>query len=284
VAALISHRFPFDKAQDAYDLILGNTAPHLGVVLRYEGTAETAAPPVFPAPRPAARCVMGVIGAGAFARAVLLPVLARRKDVELRTIVTQRGLSAEHAKRQFGFAACATEIGAVLDDPAVNAVLVETPLALSREELGRIADAREGSSGFLLVGFNRRFAPMSREAAAHLARRKGPKCLLLRVNAGALPAESWINAAAEGGGRILGELCHFVDLARFLAAAPIVSVQADAAAAAQGACDDLTVTLRFAEGSLATIAYTALGDSAFSKERVEAFAGGSVVTIDNFLA
>src|SRR6185437_1155481 len=215
--------------------------------------------------------------------------------------------SAEHARGQFGFAQCATEIEAVLDDPSINAiliatrhashaeltvaalekgksVLVEKPLALSREELGRIAAAREGSSGFLLVGFNRRFAPMAREAAAHLARRKGPKFLLLRVNAGALPAESWINAAEEGGGRILGELCHFVDLARFLAAAPIVSVQADAAAAAQGACDDLTVTLRFAEGSLATIAYTALGDSAFSKERVEAFAGGSVVTIDNFLA
>jgi predicted dehydrogenase/threonine dehydrogenase-like Zn-dependent dehydrogenase len=305
VAPLISHRFPFARTQEAYDIVVDNTAPHLGVVLCYEATAP-AAPPVFTTPRPAARCVLGVIGAGAFARAVLLPALARRKDVELRTIVTQRGLSAEHAKRQFGFAGCATDVAAVLDDPAVNAVLiatrhashaaltiaalekgksvlVEKPLALSREELARIAAARERSAGFLLVGFNRRFAPMAREAAAHLARRKGPKFLLLRVNAGALPAESWLNAAEEGGGRILGELCHFVDLARFLAAAPIVSVQADAAAA-QGACDDLTVTLRFAEGSLATIAYTALGDSAFSKERVEAFAGGSVVTIDNFLA
>src|SRR6266446_8734511 len=99
----------------------------------------------------------------------------------------------------------------------------------------------------------------------------------------ALPAESWVNAAAEGGGRILGELCHFVDLARCLVGADIVSVQADAGAVKAGVCDDLAATLHFADGSLATIVYTALGDAAFSKERFELFAGGTVVTIDNFL-
>jgi predicted dehydrogenase len=149
--------------------------------------------------------------------------------------------------------------------------------------LAQVRAAREAASGFLLVGFNRRFAPMARQAQAHLARQHGAKFLLLRVNAGALPAESWVNAADEGGGRILGELCHFIDLARFLAGAAIVSVQADAGAAIGGICEDVTVTLRFAEGSLATIAYTAQGDTAFSKERFEAFAGGTVVTIDNFL-
>jgi predicted dehydrogenase len=111
-----------------------------------------------------------------------------------------------------------------------------------------------------------------------LARIAGPKFLLLRVNAGALPAESWINAPEEGGGRILGEVCHFVDLARHLAGAPIASVQAE------GGPDDLSVLLRFADGSLATIAYTALGDAAFSKERIEVFAGGTVAAIDNYLS
>jgi predicted dehydrogenase len=310
VEPLITHRFPLGEAQQAYDLVVGNSAPHLGVVLTYEASPTRRAAANFPTSLPAASgaCVLGVIGAGSFARAVLLPELARRKDVTLRTIVTQRGLSAEHARRQFRFANCATEIGAVLDDPAINAVLVATrhashaeltalalekgksvlvekPLALTREELRRVSAAREGAPGFVLVGFNRRFAPMVRQAREHLARNTlGPKFVTMRVNAGALPAESWVNDAAEGGGRILGELCHFVDLARCLVGAELRAVQADAGAAPRGVCEDLAVALHFADGSLATIAYTALGDPAFSKERFEIFAGGSVVTLDNFLA
>jgi predicted dehydrogenase len=226
--------------------------------------------------------------------------------VTLHTIGTQRGLTAEHAKAQFGFAACATEIDAVLGDPAINAVLiatrhashagltaralaagksvfVEKPLAIDRGGVAEVLAAREGSPGFFMVGFNRRFAPMVERARAHLAKHAGAKLLVLRVNAGALPAESWVNAAEEGGGRILGELCHFIDLARALVGADIVSVQADAGTVKAGACDDLAVALHFADGSLATIVYTALGDAAFSKERFELFAGGTVVTIDNFL-
>jgi predicted dehydrogenase len=311
VGALITHRFPFARAEDAYELVVGNTKPHLGVVLGYDAAAARApAPPralAFPAPRAAAgSCVLGVIGAGSFARAVLLPELAKRRDVTLRTIVTQRGLSAEHASRQFGFAQCATEVDAVLGDPGINAVLiatrhashaaltaqalaagksvfVEKPLALDRAGIAEIVAARAAAAGFFMVGFNRRFAPMIVRARAHLAKHAGTKLLVLRVNAGALPAESWINAAAEGGGRILGELCHFVDLARCLVGADIVAVQADAGAVKAGVCDDLAATLHFADGSLATIVYTALGDAAFSKERFELFAGGTVVTIDNFL-
>ncbi len=285
VGALISHRFPFARAEEAYALVVGNTEPHLGVVLEYDAVARPL-PRVLPSARPAVSgaCVLGVIGAGSFARAVLLPALVKRKDVTLRTIVTQRGLTAEHAKTQFGFAACATEIDAVLGDPGINAVLiatrhgshadltaralasgksvfVEKPLAIDRAGVDSVLAAREGSSGFFMVGFNRRFAPMVARARAHLARHRGAKFLVLRVNAGALPAESWINDAAEGGGRILGELCHFVDLARFLVDADIVSVQAGAGAVTAGICDDLAATLHFADGSLATIVYTALGDA-----------------------
>ncbi|MEO5375920.1 MAG: bi-domain-containing oxidoreductase [Alphaproteobacteria bacterium] len=310
--ALITHRFDFDKAEDAYAMVMDGDEPHLGVVLRYADTApaSAAAPaaPAFPAPTVggAGRCVLGVIGAGSFARTVLLPELKRFDTVDLRTIVTQRGATAEHGQKAFGFAHAATDAAAVLDDPAINAVLiatrhgshagltaralaagkavlVEKPLALDREQLAQVVDARAGSAGFFMVGFNRRFAPLAVRAREHLARHAGPKFLVLRVNAGALPPDTWINAAEEGGGRVLGEVCHFVDLARYLVGAAIVSVQADAGQSTFGACDDLTVTLRFADGSLATIAYTALGDTAFSKERFEAFAGGTVVTIDNFL-
>jgi len=306
VGALISHRFAFERAEDAYALVTANTEPHLGVVLRYEGETKPQAATIFAQPKAAASCVLGVIGAGSFARTVLLPELKRLPQVELRTLCTTRGQTAEHGQATFGFARGTTDIAEVLGDPAINAVLiatrhadhaaltvralaagksvlVEKPLALDREQLAQVAAARNTSTGFFCVGFNRRFAPMAVTARAHLARHAGPKMLVLRVNAGSLPAESWVNAADEGGGRVLGELCHFVDLARMLAASPIVSVQADAARVAAGACDDLTVTLCFADGSLATIVYTALGDSSHAKERFECFAGGTVVTIDNFL-
>lgn len=307
VGALISHRFPFDEAETAYQLVTGRAEPCLGVVLRYEGETKSA-PAAFPASSAkAGGCTLGVIGAGAFARTVLLPELKRLSGVEFRTLCTTRGQTAEHGASTFGFAKASTEIDDVLNDPAINAVLVATrhsnhaeltarclaagksvivekPLALDRDQLNQVIAARNGSAGFFTIGFNRRFAPMSRTAAQLLARHPGPKMLVLRVNAGALPAESWVNAAEEGGGRILGEVCHFVDLARALAGSPINAVQADAARVSHGGCDDLTVTLSFADGSLATIVYTAQGDSSFSKERFECFAGGTVVAIDNFLS
>jgi predicted dehydrogenase/threonine dehydrogenase-like Zn-dependent dehydrogenase len=314
VGALITHRFPFDRAEDAYRLVTAGTEPHLGVVLRYADHPAPAARPVFAAARPdfavtrppSGACVLGVIGAGNFARTVLLPELKRVPGVEMAAICTTRGQTAEHAQGAFGFARATTSVDEVLADPRINSVLVATrhsnhaeltarclqagksvivekPLALDRDQLNRVIEARGGSTGFVLVGFNRRFAPMSVKARNHLARHAGPKMLVLRVNAGALPAESWVNAAEEGGGRILGEVCHFIDLARMLAGSPITAVQADSAKVSAGGCDDLTVTLSFADGSLATIIYTALGDSSYSKERFECFAGGTVITIDNFL-
>lgn len=307
VGALITHRFAFDQAEDAYELVTKGAAPHLGVVLRYAGDPRPAAR-IFAAPKAAAgKCILGVIGAGNFARTVLLPELSRLPGLEMRTICTQRGATAEHGQQTFGFANAVTDAELVLNDPAINAVLVATrhgnhaemtarclaagksvlvekPLALDRAQLIQVEDARAASSGFFLVGFNRRFAPMTVKARDHLARHAGPKVLALRVNAGALPAESWINATEEGGGRILGEACHFVDLARALVGAPIATVLADAARVTHGGCDDLSVSLTFTDGSLATIVYTAQGDTAASKERFECFAGGTVIAIDNFLS
>ncbi len=305
VAGLTTHSFAFEKALDAYDLVTSGGEPHLGVVLRYEEPTVSAFP-AFESGKPASGgCVLGVLGAGSFARTVLLPELKRISGVTFRALATTRGQTAGHAAKAFGFEQATTEIGDVLNDPSINAVLiatrhadhadltaralaagksvlVEKPLALDREQLAAVVAARHASKAFFMVGFNRRFAPMSVKARDHLARHTGPKMLVLRVNAGALPADSWVNAEEEGGGRILGELCHFIDLARMLLGSAIVSVDAQAAQVAVGGCDDLTVTLGFADGSLGTIIYTALGDSSFSKERFECFAGGTVVTIDNF--
>jgi predicted dehydrogenase/threonine dehydrogenase-like Zn-dependent dehydrogenase len=311
VEQLITHRFPFGDAERAYDMVTKNTEPHLGVILEYDGVPAEKSPrlrtpvSVSTGTVAAGKCVLGVIGAGNFARTVLLPRLKKIDAVELHTLVTQRGISADHSADSFGFAHSDTDDAAIFDNPEINAVLittphsthaaltakalaagknvlVEKPLALDREELNTVIRARLKSDAFLQVGFNRRFAPLAVQARDRLATAGGTKYVLLRVNAGQLPEDSWQNAAEEGNGRILGEVCHFIDLARFLVGDDIKSVQAAAAQVSQGACDDLTVSLNFADGSLATIAYTALGDTAYSKELIEAFAGGMVININDF--
>lgn len=308
VGALTTHRFALEEAETAYAMVTGGTEPHLGVVLTYAGE-EKPKTPVVAARKvlPGGRCVLGVIGAGNFARTVLLPELKRLPGVELHTLATQRGATSDHGRQTFGFQHASGDEAEVLDNPEINAVLiatrhdshaalaaralkagkhvlVEKPLGLTLVELNQVAEARNGSEAFFQVGFNRRFAPLAVRMRDKLAQAQGPKFLVLRINAGHVPAESWVHAADEGGGRVLGEVCHFIDLARFFVGAPIVSVQADAARAAKGAADDIAAALRFADGSLATIAYTGLGDSAHGKERFEAYAGGAVMVLDNFRA
>ncbi len=307
VGQLTTHHFLLEQAEDAYAMVMAGAEPYLGIVLDYPRAAaqETSLPKSFPAPRAAnGQCVLGVIGAGSFARTVLLPEFKKRADVQMRAIATQRGMTAEHAKSLFGFDVCTTNSADLLADPAINAVLiatrhashadlviaalqagkhvlVEKPLAVTAQQLARVAEARAASNAFLMVGFNRRFAPLAQKMKAELATHQGPKNLTIRVNAGALPRESWLNVADEGQGRIVGEGCHFVDLARALVGSPIFAVQAQGSS--QGA-DELAATLSFADGSLASFSYTAQGDSAYSKERFEGFAGGMAVCLDNFLS
>jgi predicted dehydrogenase/threonine dehydrogenase-like Zn-dependent dehydrogenase len=306
VGALTSHKFELKDAEKAYELVTGASETHLGVVLSY-GDNKQQHGTSFPTPKrnKITGCVLGIIGAGNFARSILLPQLKNMSDVTLHTVATQSGASAERTKVDFDFLRATTDVDAIFKNPDINAVmiatrhdshadfctrallaekyvLVEKPLALSRNEVNHVIDARNQSTKFFQVGFNRRYAPLSQMIRDHLACHKGTKFILLRINAGHIPAENWVHAADEGGGRILGEVCHFVDLARYLVESPILSVQADAAKISGGGCDDLNVALRFADGSLATIVYTGLGDNIYSKELIEVYSGGSVVCVDNF--
>ena len=309
VSSLISHRFPFDRAEDAYELVMNGTEPHLGVVLEYGAGAPTDLSPrialTSAKSAPSGQCIVGAIGAGNFGKTMILPALKADKRVQLHTLVTARGVSSSGTGEKLGFAQASTEVGDVLANPEISSVVVTTPhsthasmtekalsagkhvfvekpLALSIEELQSVVEARNGSSAFLMVGFNRRFAPYIQDARKFLQARTGRSMIFLRINAGQLPPESWQRDAEEGHGRILGELCHFVDLAMFLAASPLVSVTAEAADAVRGLCEDVSVTLRFADGSLATIVYTTLGDTSFSKELIECYKEAAVCRIENF--
>jgi len=315
LSSLITHRFQLDEAPAAYEELMTATGRRpLGMLIDFpEGAAEALpARRAATAPRrEAVRTIEGRIGvaflgAGAFARAVLLPQFrARGAELSLRRVVTAHGLTAADAGRRFGFEAVGTDPEEVLADPAVHLVciatrhdlhaslvaralragkhvFVEKPLALDDEQLRDVEEAASSSPGLLLVGFNRRFSPMGQALRDALASR-GPILMQYRVNAGVLPDEHWLHDPDLGGGRIIGEGCHFVDFLSSLAQdAEIVDVQALSAGSPRGLSQDVAIQLAFADGSVGQIVYTARGNPALPKERVEAHAGGCSAWIDDY--
>jgi polar amino acid transport system substrate-binding protein len=259
---------------------------------------------------------VGVIGAGTFAKSVLLPRLKAISGVELATICTATGLSARHAAEKFGFAVCTTDADTIFNDPAINTVViatrhnlhaplvvkalqagkhvfVEKPLALNEDELCSIAgtfnacpeQGRRGqSSNVLTVGFNRRFAPFTQQVKQFFTARSEPLAIHYRVNAGYVPPDHWVHDPEEGGGRIVGEVCHFVDWMQYLVGEPPVQVYGKALPADDRypAEDNALITLAFADGSAGTIHYLANGDSRLPKEYIEIFGGGAVAIIEDF--
>ncbi len=304
---LITHRFPIERAEEAYQLIASG-ADALGIILTYparEAPPRTVEIPGRGEPIPG-NARVSVVGAGGFASGVLVPALAKVPNVRLDTIVSARGLSARHLADKFGFASCSTDVAAVLRGTSAAVVIatrhnlhasqviaalragkhvfVEKPVCLTEEELGEILAERERAGKLLLVGYNRRFSPLARELASFLAGRRAPLVMCYRVNAGAIPAESWIHDPAIGGGRIIGEVCHFIDLATFFAGAPPVSVSCQGVAPGSSARNDdnVLVTVGFGDGSLCTIAYVASGDASAGKERLEVIGDGAWASLEDF--
>jgi len=320
IRSLITHRYPFESAVEAYDTLTGEAGRSaLGVVLEYpaESVPEPARLEVkaVAGGAPAESVVrrgregkvgIGLIGAGNFAAGVLLPQL-RRLGVELRGVMTASGLTARDVAEKYGFGYMAGSAEELLSDPEIDAILiatrhdeharlaaaalragkavfVEKPLALDEESLADVLAAARGG-GPLLVGFNRRFAPATVFLRERLERTAGARVVQVRVNAGAVPRESWVHDRAIGGGRLIGEGCHFVDLALYLAGSPAVEVMATGIGGDDpdaGLQDNVQVTLRCADGSLASVVYTSKGDIRAGKERVEVFAGGVTGVIDDF--
>jgi predicted dehydrogenase/threonine dehydrogenase-like Zn-dependent dehydrogenase len=331
VAPLVTHRFPIEDGARAYQLIAGDAGePYLGVLLTYDtaralattierrrGAGATEGASGDGADRAASgdvdrrvsRVSVGLVGAGAYARGVLLPQL-KAAGAEFRAVATASGVTARDAAERYDFAALASGADAVIEDPHVNLVVVATrhdshadlarraldahkhvfvekPLALDDEELDRVLEAASRSRGTLTVGFNRRFSPHAVAAREFFADRREPLSILYRVNAGRVPAGHWTQNAQEGGGRIVGEVCHFVDLMQFWTGSPPASVFAESIRSDNAEttdADSVFVTLRFADGSTGCVAYLAEGDRALAKERVEIFGAGRSFVIEDFRA
>ncbi len=314
-APLVSHRFLLDEAAKAYDL-LDSDEPSLGILIEYPA-AETDWPQMRrialapPAPRSIGRGAVSFIGAGNYAGGVLFKHF-KAGGADFHTLVSAHGVSARHYGRKFGFRHAGTDAMAAIHDPDIDTVaiatrhdshaalvvaaieagknvFVEKPLCLTLGELDRIAAAKaaagEGKAApILMVGFNRRFAPLVVKAKALIAAIAEPKAFTMTVNAGAIPREHWTQDPEIGGGRIVGEACHFIDLLRHLAGSPIADVTVTPLHMAGGPArtDTATLTLRFEDRSIGVINYLATGHRSYPKERLEIFAGGRILVLDNF--
>ena len=311
VALLITHRFAIDEGAQAM-VLLTSPEPSMGILLTYPQPVADATPArrisLGTAPRPG-KGVVGFLGAGNYAGRVLIPAF-KRAGASLHTVVSGGGVSAVHFGKKFGFAEAATEAAAVIENPEIDTVVIATrhdahtgqvlaalragkhvfcekPLCLTLDELAEIeSEAEHRPDQQLMVGFNRRFAPQVAKMKALLAPINAPKNIIITVNAGEIPPDHWTQDPVVGGGRIIGEACHFIDLARHLAGHPITAQHVVALGRRPSVAvrdDKVSLTLEFADGSVATILYLANGDKAFPKERIEVFTAGRVLQLDNFL-
>jgi predicted dehydrogenase/threonine dehydrogenase-like Zn-dependent dehydrogenase len=308
---LITHRFPIDRAPEAYAVLRGEAREQcIGIVLQYpDNRRERATKVAIPTNRRVpdrALLGIGLIGAGLFARTTLLPELRRIDCVELVGVTTASGVTAHAVARDFGFRYAASDPAQILDDPDIDCVMiatrhdshcrltvaalragkdvfVEKPLALTLAELREIVAAARGG-GRIMVGFNRRHSPHALALRQYLAGATGPQVVHCRVNAGNIAPGSWVNDPVAGGDRIRGEVCHFVDLAHYIVGQSAVAVEASTLPPTRigSPIEDVVTSLLFEDGSVANIVYTARGHRTLPRERVEGFRGGRASVVDNF--
>lgn len=314
VKPLITHRFEVDQAAAAMDL-LTSSEPSMGILINYPDTAladrveKERRILLTPEVSSTGQGRVAFLGAGNYAGRVLIPAFAAA-GADLATVVSSGGISAVHSGKKHGFAQASTDPQDALADDSVDTVVIATrhdahaaqviaalcagkhvfcekPLCLTLDELARIETEKAKRPDLqLMVGFNRRFAPHIVQMKQLLSRIDLPKAFIMTVNAGEIPADHWTQDPSVGGGRIVGEGCHFIDLLRHLAGAPIVSHQAVALGAHDAVAvreDKAVITLQFADGSVGTIHYLANGHNAVAKERLEVFVAGRVMQLDNFL-
>lgn len=320
VLPLISHRFPFEEAEEAYKLISSEES-FLGIVLQYPSKGEKSSENIFnrkmilarkeETPGNPVEPAVGVIGAGNFTLRTLLPALKKTK-ARLKIIASSGGVSGTNLGKKFGFEESTTDPEVIFTDPEINVIFittrhnshsdfvcrgleagkhifVEKPLAINKDGLEKVIESYKNTRGenypILMAGFNRRFAPHIIKMKSLLDNTKEPKAIIITVNAGQIPADHWTQDPKVGGGRIIGEGCHFIDLMRFLVGYPITGVKFTVIgnySKIEPRSDKITFTMTFADGSFGTVHYLANGHKSFPKERIEVFCAGRILALDNF--
>jgi len=314
VKPLITHRISINEAKHAYEIVSGQE-PSLGIVLEYPGftvtpSVRTLSLKALHLPSKGSKGSVSVIGSGNYANAILIPSF-KKAGARLRCVASHSGVSSAYAGRKYGFELTTTDTESVFNDSETDTVViatrhnshsnlalkalkagkhvfVEKPLALTLDELNEIEHFFGRNDGqihrsvqpLLMIGFNRRFSPLVQKMKSLLDSVNGPKAFVMTVNAGFVPADHWTQDPLVGGGRLVGEACHFIDLLRFLSSSPIANYSTARMEVKTG--DTVTISLQFSDGSIGTIHYFANGNKAFPKERIDVFASGRVLQLDNF--
>jgi predicted dehydrogenase len=315
VLTLITHRFAIDAAEDVYgQFVAGKLVQPIGVLLNYPNSAEIVRSLELPSTHTQVRkegaLNIGVIGAGLFGKALLLPALKSQSGVVLHTLATGSGASVEHSARKFGFLNQATDADTIWDNPEVDAVVgltphsqharlvssaiqagkalfLEKPICISEEELSSLRESASQASSLpiVFVGHNRRFSPHAIQMQKWLAGRQGPLVLQMRINTGFIPASHWVHSEDEGRSRVVGEMSHFIDLIQCLAGKSIVRVSAERISGDNRSAvnnDNISISFKLSDGSVGAMIYSASGDKAYSREMTEIFFDGKTIVSKDF--
>jgi predicted dehydrogenase/threonine dehydrogenase-like Zn-dependent dehydrogenase len=308
---LITQQFEIDEAEKAFDIVLGKTQePHIGILLRYPENSSKAKTRIQVADSDklkSSTITVGFIGAGSFAQSYLIPN-AKAKGAALHTVSNARGITSKNVAQKFGFVYSSSSAEDVIHSTEINTifiatphnshaslvaaallagkhVFVEKPLSIDYEGLEEVTESRKVSKGVLMVGFNRRFSSAAQEIRKRIAFLKEPVVMNFRVNAGIISKDHWIQKSEIGGGRIIGEMCHFFDLMEFLSGAHPVKVMAESIQTTNDKFvnqDNVSIVVKFANGSVGTLTYISNGDTSLPKEKLEVFCGGLVGVINDF--
>lgn len=305
---LITHTFDITEAEKAYDIVLGKVEePHIGILLSYPESETKKISMVSVQTNPVSNINIGFIGAGSFAQSYLIPY-TKREGASLDTVVTTKGITAKNVAQKFGFNKASSEAQDILANPQINTVFiatphnshasytmealkagknvfVEKPLAMNYDELEEVKKVYEASNQKLMVGFNRRFSPIAEKIKSEFVGNGEPKVVNIRVNAGFIPKDHWTQNKNIGGGRIIGEMCHFIDLMQYFTDAKPVKVYAASIKTDNQnltAEDNISITVSFSDGSIGNLLYLGNGDKSLPKELVEVFSGGKVGRIHDF--
>lgn len=307
--SLMTHTFDITDAEKAYDIVLGKTPePHIGILLAYPNNDLKYVTQVrLNTSNPVKTINAGFIGAGSFAQSYLIPNV-KSAGGSLDTVVTTKGITAKNVASKFAFASASADAKDIMSNDAINTVFiatphnthasytidalnanknvfVEKPLAMNYEELEAVKKAHDNSKSIVMVGFNRRFSPVAQKIKQVFEGNGEPKVITIRVNAGFIPKDHWTQNPNLGGGRVIGEMCHFIDLMQYFTDAKPTRVYAASINTTNSEIspeDNIAITVSFEDGSIGNLVYLGNGDKSLPKEQIEVFSGGKVGRIHDF--